>query len=326
MFRHCNTLALAALLGTPALAQQPAATPVMGTVPTRDALVTGGLQVRGERAELVSNASITAYDRSAAISLARGGDVLVCATSQFHLLHSGPGDSLLFGLDRGAVEIHSPTQPQDVDSHARTSASPCEAPGKYDLRLRVTSNGDTCVDNAGTAAPVLMLSDAFSAASYRLIPGQHVLFEHGSLREVVDNERSPCGCPQPTPPPAQIATAPPGTPITPVQAAAQHPFPAAVSQGLAPTPPPNSPANSPPGEKQTQIATTFSYAEGAPPPPSTQPAPAPATASTPAASGTTGVAAAASSTSAEPPPTPPGAHDLVHAIGRLFHKLFHPKS
>ena len=32
---------------------------------------------------------------------------------------------------------------------------------------------------------------------YELAPDQHVLFEHGSLREVVDHETSPCGCPEP---------------------------------------------------------------------------------------------------------------------------------
>jgi hypothetical protein len=293
----------------------------MGTVPTHDALVSGGLEVHGERASLVSNASVTAYDRTADISLARGGDVLVCATSQFHLLHSGPGQSLLFGLDRGALEIHSQSQPQDVIITPDIRFM-LEAAGHYDLRLRVTANGDTCVENAGTNAPVLMLNDAFSDASYRLIPGQHVLFEHGSLREVVDNEHSPCGCPQPAPAPAQLATTQPGAPVTPDQAAAQHPFPAAASQGLAPTAPAS---NSTPTEKQTQVATTLTYSEGAPPPPSTQPAPPPTPSSTPAAFGTsTSASATTSPTTAEPPPTPPGAHDIGHAIASFFHKLFHP--
>ena len=81
-----------------------------------------------------------------------------------------------------------------------------EAGGAYDLRLRVTREGDTCVENAGTGAPVLMLNEAFSAASYRVMPGQHVLFEHGSLREVVDNEHSACGCPAEAAPMVLTAT------------------------------------------------------------------------------------------------------------------------
>src|SRR6185312_1714504 len=199
MLRFAISLAL--LSSATLYAQQPAPAGVpgelaprgaasMGTVPTRDALVTGGLEVRGDSARLLTNASVTAYDHSAAISLARGGQVLVCATSQFHLLHSGTENSLLFGLDRGAIEIHSPTQPQDVILTPDIRFT-LEHPGHYDLRLRVTPNGDTCVENSGTTAPVLTLADPFSGATYRLIPGQHVLFEHGNLHEVVDNDLSP---------------------------------------------------------------------------------------------------------------------------------------
>jgi hypothetical protein len=270
----------------------------MGTVPTHDALVTGGLEVHGESARLVSNAAVTAYDHTAAITLDRGGQVLVCSTSQFHLLHSGTGTSLLFGLDRGAFEIHSASTPQDVILTPDIRFT-IENPGAFDLRLRVTTSGDTCVDNHGTGAPVLMLTDPFSSASYRLIPNQHVLFEHGSLREVVDNERSPCGCP--APPPVLTANS------TPAEvAAAQHPFPAAASQGLAPTP---LAANAAPeGEKHTQVAATLTnLAPPVTPPPAPTPQPA-------------------QQASTEPPPAPPGAHDLVHAIGHFFHKLFHPKS
>ena len=279
----------------------------MGTVATHDALVTGGLEVRGERANLISNASITAYDRTAPLDLARGGQVLVCATSQFHLLHSGTGSSLLFALDRGAFELRSTSQPQDVilTPDLRFSLA---SPGELDLRIRVTPNGDTCVDNAGTKAPTLQLADVFSNATYSLSPGQHVLFEHGSLSEVVDRETSSCGCPEPAPAPILTANATPAE-----KAAVQNPFPAAVSQGLAPAQPPTN-NSSPAGEKHTQISSTLSYGTDQPdstavPPPAN---PTPAAATTVATT--------------QPPPSPPGAHDLAHAIGHFFHKLFHPGS
>jgi hypothetical protein len=110
------------------------------------------------------------------------------------------------------------------------------------------------VENAGKKAPVLMLNDAFSRASYRLMPGQHVLFERGNLHEVVDNERSPCGCPGSEKPEhvAENASAA-------EKAAAEHPFPAAESEGLRATEPV---ANSPVGEKQTQVSTTLAYGPG----------------------------------------------------------------
>ena len=325
MFRLLLTLAL---LPAFAAAQQPAPAS-MGSVPTRDALVTGGLEVHGESARLLTNASITAYDHSADIALARGGDVLVCATSQFHLLHSGSENSLLFGLDRGAIELHTDSAPQDVILTPDIRFT-LEHAGHYDLRLRVTPNGDTCVENSGASAPVITLTDPFSSAQYRLIPGQHVLFEHGDLRQVVDNERSSCGCPSSPPQPTQqVATAPvspaaPATPTTPSAAAAEHPFPAAASVGLAPTPSPAHPPT-PIGQEQTQVSTVLSYDANHPnavPPSTVEPAaPKPATGST---SGSP--AGAGDSTTAAPPPTPPGAHDLFHAIGHLFHKMFHRES
>ena len=280
----------------------------MGTIATHDALVTGGLEVHADRASLVSNASVTAYDRAAPIDLARGGQVLVCATSQFHLLHSGTGPSLLFALDRGAFELRSFSQPQDVilTPDLRFTLA---TPGALDLRLRVTPNGDTCVDNAGSNAPTLQVADSFSDATYRLIPGQHVLFEHGNLREVVDRETSACGCPEPVTPPPLVATTP-GQLTTPAIAEAQHPFPAAVSQGLAPATPIDN--SSPAGEKHTQIAATLNYGTNQPDSTAVPTPPNTTTATTPAVT--------------PPPPSPPGAHDIFHSIGHFFHKLFHPNN
>lgn len=285
-------------LGGKVVAQQ-AATQVMGTVATKDALVTGGLEVKSDRARLISNTSVTAYDRTADIKLERGGDVLVCATSQFHLLHSGSGSSLLFGLDRGALELHTATEPQDVILTPDIRFM-VEAKGGYDLRLRVTRNGDTCVENAGQKAPVLMLNDAFTRASYRLMPGQHVLFEHGNLHEVVDDEHSPCGCPS-TDMPVQL-----GANATPAEkASAAHPFPAAASEGLA-TPQPVE--NSPVGEKETQISTTFAYGEGQGPPPSIAAPPA-----------TVDAGAAVTQ-----PVAPFEKHSFGYKFKHFFYKLFHP--
>jgi len=293
------------LIAVAAQAQQP-----MGTVATHDALVTGALEVHAERASLVSNASVTAYDRTAPIDLTRGGQVLVCATSQFHLLRSGPGPSLLFALDRGAFELRTASQPQDVilTPDLRFTLA---GPGALDLRLRVTPNGDTCVDNAGIGAPTLQVADVFTDATYRLTPGQHVLFEHGSLKEVVDRETSACGCPVEAVPQSIAVT--PGQPTTPALAEAQHPFPAAVSQGLAaPSLVDNS---SPVGEKHTQVSAILNYGTNQPDSTSV-PIASPGATSPQAPTPTT--------VSTQPPPSPPGAHDIFHAIGHFFRKLFHP--
>ena len=298
--------AIAAVALTASLrAQQP-----MGTVPTHDALVTGSLEVQGERARLITNASITAYDHTATISLDRGGEVLVCSTSQFHLLHAGTGKALLFGLDRGSIELHTAAQDLDIILTPDIRFS-LEHTGSFDLRLRVTPNGDTCVDNVGTGAPVLMLTDPFSSTSYRLLPGQHVLFEHGSLQEVVDNERSPCGCPVVTPPTVLTADATPAE-----KAAAAHPFPTAVSQGLAPTA--HVATAAPAGEPQPAATQVFVYDPKDGDPNGTDPSGKPQATSAPEPP------AALKTVLTAPPPSPPGAHDIFHAIEHFFHKLFHP--
>jgi len=75
------------------------------------------------------------------------------------------------------------------------------------------------VDNAGVNAPYVLVSSVFDGGNFRVQPGQRVMFEHGSLREVVDNEKEPCGCPPPLHP---------GT----------NEFPVAQSAGFAPLPKP----------------------------------------------------------------------------------------
>jgi hypothetical protein len=288
------TILTALVVSTAASTQQP-----MATVSSHDAQVTGGLQVQGERATLVSNASITAFDHTAPVTLARGGDVLVCSTSQFHLLHVGVGDALLFGLDRGALELHTKAEARDMILTPDIRFT-VEHAGDFNLRVRVTRNGDTCVDNAGKGAPVLLLTDSFGAANYRLIPGQHVMFERGSLHEVVDNERSSCGCPK----------APPAG-----SAAAKHAFPEAESEGLAPTAVAQNDA--PAGQKQTQIAASLSYLgdKGSAQP--VQPATVDPTATGPA---TTGPATNPAAARTQPQP----ARGFFGALGHFFHKLFHP--
>lgn len=304
-----GTLAFAVACAVGLHAQQPEP---MGSVSTRDARVSGGLEVQGNTTRLLTNASVTAVpDHAAPVTLQRGGGVLVCSTSEFHLLRSGSSGALIFGLDRGAIQIVTQSRSQDAVLTPDLKLVPVTK-GLLDLRLRVTREGDTCVDNAGADAPVLNATDPFSSASYRVLPGQHLLFVKGDLHKVVDHERSSCGCPvSPAPKLAEIV---PGQPATPAQTAATaHPFPQAESEGLAP--PTESSNQAPVGTAGSQVTTTFSYGEGQGPPPSL--APEPATAST----GPT-----ATTQTPEPAESTPKQGGLIHAIGRFFHHLFHPSA
>ncbi len=280
-------------------AQQP-----IGTILLEDATLTGDLSVTAGRALLNGSSSITARDHTAQLILSRGGAVSVCATSGLHVMQSrATPPFLVLALDRGAIELHGKARANDLilTPDLRFTA---KSEGPLDLRLRVTRNGDTCVENRGSGAPMLSITDAFTDAIYELHGGQHVLFEHGSLKEVVDNESSPCGCPPAT------QTAPVGvsvaeallTPGTVTRSAAeQHPFPAAVSQGLAAPPPvPQAVA----GAANAQVSAQLGFSgDGTG---TIAGAPAPLAQTTPVAAAT---------------PSAPSA-GFGHRVGRFFKRLF----
>ena len=205
----------------------------------------------------------------------------------------------MIALDRGAMELRMGTIAGDIVMTPDLRLT-FNGDGQLDVHIRVTRNGDTCVENrvAGLSGhPELRVGSLFGNESYNILPGQHVLFEGGNLREVVDNESSPCGCPEAAikPPVADAGgvSLKRGPETPPAPAAAQHPFPADVSQGLAPPPPvPQAPA----GAVHTQVAATLVY-------PETSPAQAP-------------------NDAAAKPATPVQKSGFFHSIGHFFKHIF----
>ena len=330
----------------------------IGRVRVGDGAVSGALEVSGGEAVLRGAATVTARERTAELRLERGGEVQVCSTSVLHVTAGpkpvGAPAPLLMGLDRGAMQVHTAVSTRDalVTPDLRFTVT---RPGLLNLGLRVVANGDTCVDNRGLGAPVLEVGEQIGGASYQLLPGQHVLFERGSVREVVDHETSPCGCPPVTPPEMVAETGGGGTVLgstaTRPAAEAQHPFPAAESVGLAPGGAGGIP-QAPAGQVHAQVGATLAYGDagsddgnGMTPPvassavPGGSPAGVPAGGTAPATS--TGApmsspvgpsprvpSAGAAATRGPNPATPaavpsqpkPG---LFGSIGRFFRGLFH---
>lgn len=247
----------------------------IGRVALQDAMVTGTLEVNDGQVTLTGGASIVARDHTAELALARGGLVAVCATSSLHVTSgasTGDRAPLLFALDRGAIELRTVVGVRDavITPDLRMSA---RLPGRLDLRIRVTRNGDTCVESRGAGAPPVEVVEQFGDGLYQIAAGQHVLFEHGSVREVVDHESSPCGCP----PAPVVSVAESGVAVAPGEAARagsqaarrreEHPFPAAESQGLTPETGGRAAKvpQAPPGEVHAQMTATMAYkAEGDP--------------------------------------------------------------
>jgi hypothetical protein len=243
----------------------------------------------------------------------------------------------MLALDRGAIEVNMPATTSDVVMTPDLRFT-MRSEGPLDLRLRVARNGDTCVENRGEKAPMLGIADQFGEATYELRPGQHVLFEHGSLKEVVDHESSACGCPpEPVVSVADAGTtggtpAAPGSAVAAKSAEEQHPFPAAVSAGMAPA---TSVPQAPAGVVHAQVSTTLSYGAGTGgsgdggatgEPSSGSAGTGSGTLAKPAATAPTTPAAVppdsgqVAGTAQAPPPSP--TPNLFHSIGHFFKHLF----
>ena len=344
------------LLGLSIATQQMLAQQIIGRIDDRSAAqevkVAGAITVQGTTMLLGNGSTVTAGQHTLAIHLTRGGDLDLCATTSVHLSQqkaaTDPNSPLMMALDHGALEAHY-TLGKDSDvvltPDLRILLS---GPGNADVRIRVNKRGDTCVENRGTNAPYLTVSEQMGDGVYRVQPNQHVLFEHGSLQAVVDNEQEPCGCP--ATPIISIASAgstdsshvaKPGqtvaanasseennsltTPTTPDDTA----FPIAESEGLAPPPGPPTKPVVPPGQVHAEVTTTLAYSgpdnRVSSPTTDRDSAPASVTAA-PTPEGVPEVSTAAAATVPAIAQTAPPAHKssngLFHHIGHFFARIF----
>ena len=279
-------------------------TPI-ASVATEGVTISGSLEVANGKAAVGNNGSITAGDKTAEISLARGGTLRLCSTTTVHLsrdnsIAGAESSALMLALDRGALEASYATGRYSDVLMTPDLRILISGPGHADLKIRVSAKGDTCLDNHGPNAPYITVTSLLEGGLYRVQPNQRVLFEHGSLNEVVDNEAEPCGCP-----PANLETA---KSVDGSSSAADNPFPLAQSEGLAKPPPPTTTPVVPAGQVHAQVTVPLVYKSDAPPP---QPPPDMVPATPPA--------------SAAAPATQPQAKKqggFFHSIGHFFSKLF----
>ncbi|MGB7265448.1 MAG: hypothetical protein WBC92_08035 [Terracidiphilus sp.] len=237
----------APVLNTPPVA----IVPLDKSIPGAALSVAGPLQAWNGRAYLTSNGTVTAGDGTAQVTLPYRGTLHVCASSTVKLAAdanspAGQIPGLLIALDHGAVEM-SFAASAARERNADTLLTPyfrilIGGPSATDLKVRLGDDGDTCVDNAGTDAPYVVVTSVFDGGVYRVLPGQRVMFEHGSLHQVVDQEKEPCGCP-------------------PSPKAEVNEFPLAQSEGFTPVPKtPASGIKRPAGNDEA--ATTLVYNSG----------------------------------------------------------------
>jgi hypothetical protein len=280
--------------------------PLASTNPDAAAKVTGALEVSQGKAIIGASGSVTSGSQTTEVVLPHRGVLRVCATTTVKLaadssVPAGEVPGLLMALDHGAVEASFATgQNSDIlltpDFRILISGS-----GALEVKVRLGQHGDTCVDNAGAPsdrssppgwkaganAPYVLVSSVFEGGAYRVQPGQRVMFEHGSLREVVDNEKEPCGCPPPPEPQS-------------------NEFPLAQSEGLAPLPKP-APATPNQSSAPPQVIEPLVYK-------SADYAAQPAADATPAAG--------AGANPAANPPVAKKKPGFFSKIGRFFKRIF----
>jgi hypothetical protein len=264
-------------------------------IPGAAAEVTGGMQVFNGRAFIAANGTITAGGQTTQVTLPYRGTLRVCASTTVKLaadasVPAGEVPGLMIALDQGAVEASFATGRDSDMVMTPDFRILIGGPGAAEVKVRLGQGGDTCVDNAGVNAPYVLVSSVFDGGAYRVQAGQRVMFQHGNLHEVVDQEKEPCGCP-------------PG-----VQG--PNDFPLAQSEGLAPT---LHPAPAPVGqtgrEGQADGAMVYNATDHA-----AQPAEAaPAAATKPAAAGASPTAT---------PPAPRKRPGFFKRVGGFFRKVF----
>jgi hypothetical protein len=344
----------------PLAAQQP-----IGRTSATEVQVSGAVDISHGETLLGNGSQITAGNQAVKIALQRGGGLQLCATSSVHLakdrtIEDPASSALMMALDRGAIEAN-----YTVGKYSDVLLTPdlrilISGPGHAQLSIRVNISGDTCIDNHGTDAPYVTVSSELEGGVYRVLPDQRVSFQHGSLKEVVDHEPEPCGCPVVTVTSVAASGNPATVPVPPEKPVggpsstpADTAFPIAESEGLAAPPKPSSVPTVPAGETHAQVTVPLTYNGDNPPAappasPNTEPAPAapppvPAiTTPPPAATGQPPPSAAPAIqqyaviqtpavqtpkpaqpeiASAPAPPKPPS-QGLFHRIGHFFSRIF----
>ncbi len=305
----------------PAEAGPIAIVPLDSRNPDQAAKVTGALEVSQGKAVIVASGTVTSGAETTEVILPHRGVLRVCASTTVKLaadtsVPTGEIPGLMMAMDHGALEASFATGRNSDILLTPDFRILIGGPGAAEVKVRLGQHGDTCVDNAGAPsdrssslgwsagapsdrsgslganagsnAPYVLVTSIFGDGAYRVQAGQRVMFQHGSLHEVVDNEKEPCGCPP---------AAPKG-----------NEFPLAQSEGLAPL------------AKPAPSATTLDQ-KGAPPQvveplvyKSEDHAPQPA--ETPAAT------AAAGANSPSNPPAAKKKHVFFGNIGKFFRRIF----
>jgi hypothetical protein len=184
----------------------------IGELYAADASVKGSIILAGSGTTVLSGSSIQAGGQAATLKLERGGSLLVCEGTKLSITSSKTGRELLFSLNSGNLELNYP-----LGTEADTLLTPdlrlvLPGPGTVHVAVRVTAQGDTCVQSLPWNVSAITISETMGDATYQVKPDEAVVFQGGHLNDAVPSRQN-CGCP--TSVPVQVAQAPPTPPPAP---------------------------------------------------------------------------------------------------------------
>jgi hypothetical protein len=213
-----------------------AAQQTLGELYATDARVKGAVVLAGSGTSVLSGSSIAAGAQNATLKLERGGSLLVCSGTNLSVNSSQTGRELMFSLNSGNLEMNYP-----LGAAADTLLTPdlrllLPGPGTVHIAVKVTPQGDTCVQSLPWNVAAIVVSESMGDATYQVKPDEAVLFKGGRLSEAAATKQN-CGCPL-------------SQPITPTQVAKTAPPPPAESSPTPSVPKP------PPAEQDVHIAVS----------------------------------------------------------------------
>ncbi len=205
----------------------------LGELYATDARVKGAVILAGSGTSVLSGSSIAAGAQTATLKLERGGSLSVCSGTNLSVNASQNGRELLFSLNSGNLEMNYP-----LGAEADTLLTPdlrllLPGPGTVHIAVRITPQGDTCVQSLPWNVASIVVSETMGDATYQVKPDEAVIFKGGHLSQAASTKEN-CGCPISKPiPPTQVAKAAP-PPSPPAESKPIQPAPklAAADQNM----------------------------------------------------------------------------------------------
>jgi hypothetical protein len=176
----------------------PAMTP--GTQPVAVPVAPGGAGTLVEAGSRVASGStIAAREETAVLRLQRGGEIRVCPNTTVSVATSPDGQSLMLGMNTGAMETHYHLNETSDSILTPDFRVVLPGPGEFNLAVNSDARGDTCVSSlAGTNSSVVV-AEVLGNETYEIKPEQQVLFRQGKMQSV-EKPVAGCGCPPPQEP------------------------------------------------------------------------------------------------------------------------------